>query len=83
MHRLTVRGLSQACATTAFTAMGLPEEEAGAQASGMAADMNQETSAQLEVTGCSAHTPNTTGASDLSQMKFTDTCMVLVCEFQE
>ena len=63
MYRLTtVRGLSQACATTAFTAMGMPEADAGAQASGMAADMSQEKSVRAEVTGCTG-APAPTGAS--------------------
>jgi len=64
MYRLTtVRGLSQACATTAFTAMGMPEADAGARASAMAAEMSSEESVRLEVTGCSAPAPAPTGAS--------------------
>ena len=66
MYRLTtVRGLSQACATTAFTAMGMPEADAGARASAMAAEMSSEESVRLEVTGCTAPAPapTPTGAS--------------------
>jgi hypothetical protein len=59
----TVHGLLQACAAATFQAMGVPEADAGAQASSMAAYVNEERSLRLEVTGCSAPPPAPTEAS--------------------